>query len=106
VQEVLAYGTMNTHIAERHTARLKGQLWREMRKMSVLSVPYPSWSNALLARIERGTREQVVQGLADRGIAVHVPPQDNLRQHIRITAVSNDATMALREALVEINREI
>lgn len=106
IQEVLAYGTMNTHAAERHTARLKGQLWREMRKMSILSVPYPSWSNALLARIERGTREHVVRGLADRGIAVYVPPHANLRQHIRITAVSNEATMALREALVEINREI
>lgn len=106
VEEALAYGTMNTHAAERYTARLKGQLWREMRKMSILSVPYPSWSNSLLARIERGTREQVVQGLAERGIAVHVPPQDNLRRHIRITAVSNEATMALREALVDINREL
>lgn len=106
VQEVLAYGIMNTHAAERHVARLKGQLWREMRKMSLLSVPYPSWSNALLAHIERGRRDEVVQGLADRGIAVYVPPHTNLRQHIRITAVSNEATMALREALVEINRGI
>lgn len=104
--EVLTYGAINTFAAERHVARLKGQLYREMRKMSLVSVPYPSWSNALLARIERGEREEVVQELADRGISVYAPPHPNLRQHLRITAASKDATTALKEAMIEINRNI
>lgn len=105
-QEVLGYGTTNTFAAERHIARLKGQLYREMRKMSLVSVPYPSWSNALLARVERGTRENMVAALTERGIRVYSPPHDNLQQHIRLTAVSAPATKALREALIEINTSI
>ena len=105
-EEVLSYGAINTFAAERHVARLKGQLYREMRKLSLVSVPYPSWSNALLARIERGDREVVLRQLADRGISVHAPAHANLRHHVRITAVSEDATIALRAALIEINRDI
>lgn len=105
-QEVLNYGAINTFAAERHVARLKGQLYRELRKMSLVSVPYPSWGNALLARVERGTRTDVTQGLAKNGIQVYLPPQPNLLQHMRISAMGNDATMALRTALVEINKTI
>lgn len=105
-REVLTYGAINTFAAERHVARLKGQLYREMRKMSLVSVPYPSWSNALLARVERGTREDLVAALEEHGISVYVPPHPNLRRHIRITAVSNEAIMAMRTALVDINREL
>ncbi len=104
--EVLVYGAINTFAAERHSARLKGQLYREMRKMSLVSVPYPSWSNALLARVERGDRDEVVQALTERGILVYSPPHPNLRQHIRLTAVSAEATTALKEAMIEINRLI
>lgn len=106
VLEVLRYGVTNTFSAERHVSRLKGQLYREMRKLSLLSVPYPSWGNALLARVERGSRDEIVAKLADRGIRVYAAPHANLLQHFRITAVSSEATLALRAALIEINREI
>lgn len=106
VDQVLRFGGTNTFAASRHSARLKSQLYREMRKLSIVSVPYPSWSNSLLARVERGDRDDIVQRLADRGIEVYAPPHANLLQHLRITAVSEDATRALRDALVEINLEM
>lgn len=104
--EALVYGAIDTWEAERLITRAKGQLFRELRKLSILSVPYPSWSNALLAHIERGDRNAIVQRLADRGIDVYSPPHANLTEHIRITAVSNETTMSLREALIQINLEI
>lgn len=106
LNEALRYGAIHTFREERRIARRKSQLYRELRKLSILSVPYPSWSNSLLARVERGDRDEIVWQLAERGITVYSPPHPNLQQHIRITAISNEATMALREALVEINRGI
>lgn len=106
IDEALQLGGINTYQAERYITRQKSQLYRELRKLSIVSVPYPSWSNSLLARVERGDRGTMVNQLAERGIAVYVPPHANLQQHIRITAVSSEATMALREALVEINRDL
>lgn len=106
VNEVLQYGGINTFTAARQSTRLKSQLYREMRKLSIVSVPYPTWSNALLARVERGNRDEIVQALADRGIAVYAPPHANLLQHFRITAASEEATNSLRDALVEINLEM
>lgn len=106
IDEALEFGGVNTHRAERHITRLKSQLYRELRKLSIVSVPYPSWSNFLLVRIERGDRDDIVERLAQRGIAVYVPPHPNLQQHFRVTAVSSEATMALKQALIEINREI
>lgn len=106
VDEALEIGGINTWRAERHITRQKSQLYRELRKLSIVSVPYPSWANFLLARVERGDRDDIVARLAERGIAVYAPPHPNLQQHIRVTAVSTDATMALKQALIEINREI
>lgn len=103
IDEVLGFGAINTFSAARQSARLKSQLYREMRKLSLVSVPYPSWSNSLLLRVERGERDEIVQALADRGIAVYAPPHANLLHHFRVTAVSEEATKALRDALVEIN---
>ncbi len=106
LEELARYGQIDTYAAERMIARLKGQLFRELRKLSIVSVPYPSWSNALLARVERGDRDTIVDELRQRGIAVYAPPQPNLRHHLRITAVSHDATDAVKQALIEINRGI
>ena len=103
VDDALQLGGITTYRAERYIARQKSQLYREMRKLSIISVPYPSWSNTLLARIERGDRDTIVRQLAERGIAVYAPPHSNLQHHIRITAASDEATLALRQALVDIN---
>lgn len=104
--EGLRFGAVDPFRAERLIARRKSQLYRELRKLSILSVPYPSWSNALLGRIERGDRDQIVQALSGRLIDVYAPPHANLQQHIRITAIDNPASLAIRDALVDINLEI
>ncbi len=80
----------------------KGRLFRQLRKLSMISPPYPSWGNFLLARIERGDSDFFVPRLADRGIAVHRVDHPRLPNHLRISAVSLDATYALKKALIEI----
>jgi histidinol-phosphate aminotransferase len=80
----------------------KGRLFRQLRKLSMISPPYPSWSNFLLARIERGTSEFFVPRLASRGITVHDVQSPFLPNHLRISGVSIDATTALKQALIEI----
>lgn len=106
IAELNTYWQHDRGLAERSTTRLRAQLYREMRKLSIVSVPYPSWANFLLARVERGDRDEIAARLADREIAVYVPPHGNLKQHFRITAASEEATFALKDALIEINRQL
>ncbi len=80
----------------------KGRLFRQLRKLSMISPPYPSWSNFLLARIERGTARYFVPRLAERGIDVFTVADPALPNHLRISAVSADATTALKQALIDI----
>jgi histidinol-phosphate aminotransferase len=80
----------------------KGRLFRQLRKLSMISPPYPSWSNFLLARIERGTSDFFEPRLAQRGIRVHRVEHPRLANHFRISAVSLEATYALKHALIEI----
>lgn len=80
----------------------KGRLFRQLRKLSMISPPYQSWSNFLLARIERGTSDFFVPRLAERGIYVHRVDHPRLANHLRISAVSLEATYALKHALIEI----
>lgn len=80
----------------------KGRLFRQLRKLSMISSPYPSWANFLLARIERGTAEHFVPRLAARGIDIFAVDDPKLPNHLRISAVSADATNALKRALIDI----
>jgi len=80
----------------------KGRLFRQLRKLSMISPPYPSWSNFLLARIERGTARYFVPRLAERGIDVFTVADPALPNHLRISAVLADATTALKQALIDI----
>jgi len=84
----------------------KGRLFRQLRKLSMISPPYPSWANFLLARIERGTSDYFVPRLADRGIAVFTVNDPTLPNHLRISAVSTDATSALKQALIDISIDL
>lgn len=80
----------------------KGRLFRQLRKLNMISPPYPSWSNFLLTRIERGTNGFFVPRLKARGITVHDVVDPTLSNHVRISGVSQDATLALKAALIEI----
>lgn len=79
----------------------KSRLYRTLRKLNMIR-PLPSWGNFLLARFERGERDVYVAGLRDRGIAVHRPSDEALASYVRISAVSPDATLALKQALVDL----
>lgn len=79
------------------------RLWRMLRKLNMLSVPYPTSANFVLARIERGDAGFIQRELASRGIIVHRPSDPELRDnHLRISATTPEQTEALKRALVEI----
>jgi histidinol-phosphate aminotransferase len=79
----------------------KARLYRMLRKMNVVR-PMPSWSNFVLTRIERGDPDLVLSELIKREIRVFEPDQPELSGYLRISAVSHEATAALRSALVEL----
>jgi histidinol-phosphate/aromatic aminotransferase/cobyric acid decarboxylase-like protein len=79
----------------------KGRLFRQLRKLSMISPPYPSWSNFLLARIERGSSAFFVPRLSERGIQVYEVTDPILPNHLRISAISSSATSALKQALID-----
>lgn len=84
----------------------KGRLYRQLRKLSMISPPYQSWANFLLARFERGDTAFFVPRLEERGILVHDIADALLPNHVRISAVSAEATDALKRALIEIALEL
>lgn len=84
----------------------KGRLFRQLRKLSMISPPYPSWSNFLLARIERGSSEFFVPRLRERSIEVYQVTDPALTDHLRISAVSAAATNALKQALIDAALEL
>ena len=84
----------------------KGRLYRQLRKLNMLHTPYPSWANFVLTRFARGSADFFVPRLEERGIAVHLPDQDLLPNHIRVSAVSAEATDALKRALIDIALEL
>lgn len=79
----------------------KSRLYRTLRKLNMLR-PYPSWANFLVARIERGDVDFFDEGLRQRDMAVHRPAHESMREFVRISAVSADATARLKSALIEI----
>ena len=96
----------NVQASVRRVMVEKGRLFRQIRKLNMISPPYPSWANFLLCRFERGTSGFFVPRLAERGIEILACPQPELRNHVRISAVSADATNALKQALIEIALEL
>jgi histidinol-phosphate aminotransferase len=84
----------------------KGRLFRQLRKLNMLTPPYPSWSNFLLTRFARGGVDFFVPRLRERNICVQVVDQDLLPDHIRVSAVSAEATDELKRALIEIALEL
>lgn len=90
----------------RHVMSEKGRLFRQIRKLNMISAPYPSWSNFLVCRFERGESGFFVPRLAERGIDLYQPPHPNLRNHVRISAVSGEWTNELKNALIDIALEL
>jgi histidinol-phosphate aminotransferase len=84
----------------------RSRLFRTLRKLSMISSPYPSWANFLLARIERGTAPFFAEKLATRGIFVHLVEHPDLANHLRISPTNSAATNALKDALIDIALEL
>ena len=89
-----------------HTTIEKGRLFRQLRKLNMLHTPYPSWGNFVLVRFARGGVDFFVPRLEERGVRVFVPDQDLLPDHMRVTAVSAEATETLKLALIDIALEL
>ena len=81
----------------------KARLYRMLRKMNTVR-PMPSWANFVMVRTERGDPSLYPDELLKREIRVHIPAQLELEGNFRISAVSHDATAALRAALIEIGQ--
>lgn len=83
----------------------KARLYRTLRKMNMLT-PYPSWASFVLVRLERGDPAAMLDDLAERGVVLHRTPQPELDAHARISAVSHEATAALRAALMDLAADL
>jgi histidinol-phosphate aminotransferase len=79
----------------------KARLYRTLRKLNMVR-PLQSWANFLLARVERGDPILFERELAERGILVHRPPQPELGDFLRFSAVGPESTLELKRALIEI----
>ncbi|MGC4190858.1 MAG: aminotransferase class I/II-fold pyridoxal phosphate-dependent enzyme [Thermomicrobiales bacterium] len=103
---IAALATLDDRDAVRTSVRRvmseKGRLFRQMRKLSMVSPPHPSWANFLLLRIERGTSDFFLPRLRARGIEVFPVENPELPNHFRVSAISADATNALKQALIDI----
>ena len=81
----------------------RARLYRMLRKLNMVSVPYPTWSNFLLVRTERTTAPVLTAALARRGVRVAPVAEEALRERtMRISAGRPEQTDLLRRALIEI----
>lgn len=83
----------------------KARLYRTIRKLNMVR-PMPSWANFLLMRVERGHVTDIRQGLASRQILVHHPTDHRLTGYLRVSASSPEHTYLLKDALIDIAREM
>lgn len=79
----------------------KSHLFRTLRKLNMIR-PFPSWANFLTARIERGDPVHLDAELRARGISWRSPAAPELPGFVRVSAATPDATIALKNALIEI----
>lgn len=81
----------------------RARLYRMLRKLNMVSVPYPTWSNFLLVKAERTTAPVLTSALARRGVRVAPVADEALRERtMRISAGRPNQTDLLRRALIEI----
>jgi histidinol-phosphate aminotransferase len=104
-----AHASLDDERGLRHSvARIreeKARLYRMLRKLNMVR-PMPSWANFVLVRTERGDTSRYPEELLRRDIRVLVPEQPEVAGYFRISALSHEATAALRAALIEIGQII
>jgi histidinol-phosphate aminotransferase len=101
--------TLQNHASVAATLTLireeRSRLYRFLRKLSYLE-PLPSWAPFLTARVAISSRQDLITGLARRGIRVYAPPEPGLEQFVRIGIASRTAMDGLRAALLELGPEL
>ena len=83
----------------------KARLYRTLRKLNIVR-PLPSWANFLLVHVERGDASALQMELARRDVFVYRPEHPALDGYLRIAAGTPETTRLLRDALIDIARDI
>jgi histidinol-phosphate aminotransferase len=83
----------------------RSRLYRFLRRLSFLQ-PLPSWGPFITGRVTVVSRQNLIDGLAKRGIRIHVPGEPGLEEYLRIGIGSRTAMDRLRSALLELGPEL
>jgi histidinol-phosphate aminotransferase len=83
----------------------RSRLYRFLRRLSFLQ-PLPSWGPFITGRVVNVSRQNLIAGLAKRGIRIHAPEEPGLEDFVRIGIGSRTAMDRLRAALLELGPEL
>ena len=83
----------------------RSRLYRFLRRLSFVE-PLPSWGPFITGRVTIASRQDVIDGLAKRGIRIHVAEEPGLEDYVRIGIGSRTAMERLRAALLELGPEL
>jgi histidinol-phosphate aminotransferase len=83
----------------------RSRLYRFLRRLSFLQ-PLPSWGPFITGRVTVVSRQNLVDGLAKRGIPIHAPGEPGLEEYVRFGIGSRTSMDRLRSALLELGPEL
>jgi histidinol-phosphate/aromatic aminotransferase/cobyric acid decarboxylase-like protein len=83
----------------------RSRLYRFLRRLSFLE-PLPSWGPFITGRVTVVSRQNLIDGLAKRGIRIHATEEPGLEDYVRIGIGSRTAMDRLRAALLELGPEL
>ena len=104
-----AMATLENHALVAASLKLvreeRSRLFRFLRRLSYLQ-PLPSWGPFITGRVTVASRQDLIDGLAMRGIGIHAPGEPGLEEYVRIGIGSRTAMDRLRAALLELGPEL
>jgi histidinol-phosphate/aromatic aminotransferase/cobyric acid decarboxylase-like protein len=104
-----AIATLENQVSVAATLKLvreeRSRLYRFLRRLSFLQ-PLPSWGPFITGRVAIVSRQNLIDGLAKRGIRIHAPEDPGLEDYVRIGIGSRTAMDRLRAALLELGPEL
>jgi histidinol-phosphate/aromatic aminotransferase/cobyric acid decarboxylase-like protein len=83
----------------------RSRLYRFLRRLSFIE-PLPSWGPFITGRVTVASRQELIDGLAKRGIRIHAPKEPGLEDYVRIGIGSRTAMDRLRAVLLELGPEL
>jgi histidinol-phosphate/aromatic aminotransferase/cobyric acid decarboxylase-like protein len=104
-----AMAALENHVSIAATLKLvreeRSRLYRFLRRLSFLQ-PLPSWGPFIAGRVALVSRQDLIDGLAKRGIQIHAPEEPGLEDYVRIGIGSRTEMDRLRAALLELGPEL